>query len=702
MTAAEVFANDATTTVVSGGTDAPSGGTQETWTVASSASFHSASTGVSQFHVADAAAPSEIIAVTNISGTTWTVTRGAESTTPVTHVAGFTIVQVVTAGFLGAISASGTVTSVTAADASIVVSGTPAVAPALATGTLDVIAAQHPPAASWSNNSKKITSLANGSSAQDAVAYGQLGTAAFQPSSAFDASGAAASAQAASTPVLVQTAVQTANYAASANQLVRVDTTSGNITVTLPNAPGSGTITGVKQVTRGGTNTVTVNCAGSDVFNKAGGGTSLTLTLQAQGTFLQYNSGIWYIIADDLPLSQLDLRYLNLAGGAVSGSLAVSGALTTPPVTLTDGTTIPVNAALSNVFRLTLTGNHTLSNPTNLTDDQPVLIEVIQDSTGGRLLSYGSMYSFPSSIGTPVLSTAPGDHDFILFRYNANTAVLYCNGFVPQQVNASPYTVSQGGTGQSSLAANELIAAGTTPTGAVQQIAAGALGTVLMGAGASALPVFTALDPTATDIAPTGTAGVAGNTGKVPDAGHVHANTLHIPQDSGFQAWTFDPGYCNAAAQPASSQQILLVKFPVRQTTVLTNVYVHVTVAGSALTSNGNFLGVYDMSGNRQGVTSDQSGIWVSTGVKLAALASPYTAPAGYYYLAACVNVTTGSSFPTFRTPVAISSSFMMNAGLSGSALRVATQTTQSSLPTTLTYSSNVQTSGISVCAVFT
>ena len=75
---------------------------QETWTVASSSMFGAAATGVSQFHVADPAAPSEMIAVTNVSGTTWTVTRGAESTIPVQHAAGFTVYQVTTAGFLGA------------------------------------------------------------------------------------------------------------------------------------------------------------------------------------------------------------------------------------------------------------------------------------------------------------------------------------------------------------------------------------------------------------------------------------------------------------------------------------------------------------------------------------------------------------------------------------------------------------------------
>jgi O-glycosyl hydrolase len=105
--ATELFtANRAVTVVSSGGTDAPSSGTTETWTVASSSGFGAASTGVSQFHVADPQQPGEIIAVTNVSGTTWTVTRGAESTTPLAHAAGFTVYQVVTAGFLG-----GTITS---------------------------------------------------------------------------------------------------------------------------------------------------------------------------------------------------------------------------------------------------------------------------------------------------------------------------------------------------------------------------------------------------------------------------------------------------------------------------------------------------------------------------------------------------------------------------------------------------------------
>lgn len=106
--ALENYANLPSTTVSSGGTTAPASGTTETWTVASSSSFPAASnsaTPPTQFHVADVAANSEMIAVTNVSGTTWTVTRGAESTTPVAHSAGFSIFQVTTAGGLGSFPA---------------------------------------------------------------------------------------------------------------------------------------------------------------------------------------------------------------------------------------------------------------------------------------------------------------------------------------------------------------------------------------------------------------------------------------------------------------------------------------------------------------------------------------------------------------------------------------------------------------------
>lgn len=66
----------------------------------------------------------------------------------------------------------GGVASVTAGDTSIVVGGT-GTNPTVETSTLDVIAADHPPAASWSNNNFHINNLLDAVSAHQAAAFDQ-------------------------------------------------------------------------------------------------------------------------------------------------------------------------------------------------------------------------------------------------------------------------------------------------------------------------------------------------------------------------------------------------------------------------------------------------------------------------------------------------------------------------------------------------
>lgn len=118
----EVFANDAQAIVTNGGTTAPASGTVETWTVNILIPFITAVTGIYQFHVADTATVqyTEKILVTSGTGSagtqTWTVTRGAENTTPVAHLPNFIVQQVVTAGVLSgfqSIAPSGDVTGIT-------------------------------------------------------------------------------------------------------------------------------------------------------------------------------------------------------------------------------------------------------------------------------------------------------------------------------------------------------------------------------------------------------------------------------------------------------------------------------------------------------------------------------------------------------------------------------------------------------------
>lgn len=102
--ATELFTDQATATVLTGGSTAPAAGTSETWTVSSAAGFPAAVTGVSQFHVSDPAVPGEDVTVTNTAGTTWTVTRGTGSNgVTAAHANPFTVRLVIPASFLSSV-----------------------------------------------------------------------------------------------------------------------------------------------------------------------------------------------------------------------------------------------------------------------------------------------------------------------------------------------------------------------------------------------------------------------------------------------------------------------------------------------------------------------------------------------------------------------------------------------------------------------
>lgn len=83
------------------------------------------------------------------------------------------------------------------------------------------------------------------------------------------------------------------------------------------------------------------------------------------------------------------------------------------PQTLTDGATINWNLALGVAATVTLAGNRTLANPTNMASGYSYSIIVKQDATGSRTLAYGSAYKW--SGGTPVLSTTANAVDIITF-----------------------------------------------------------------------------------------------------------------------------------------------------------------------------------------------------------------------------------------------------------------------------------------------
>ena len=104
-----------------------------------------------------------------------------------------------------------------------------------------------------------------------------------------------------------------------AGELCYCDTTSNAITVQLPQAPTDRTLALLKLVVIGGTNYVTYQTLGSDVFNKVGGGTSGTLNQTSQGILWQYQAAnaVWHVVAYDIPLSDLNALYAPVATPAV-------------------------------------------------------------------------------------------------------------------------------------------------------------------------------------------------------------------------------------------------------------------------------------------------------------------------------------------------------------------------------------------------
>jgi hypothetical protein len=172
--------------------------------------------------------------------------------------------------------------------------------------------------------------------------------------------------------------VVTSDYIADAGEFVPVDATTGSCVITLPDAPGDDTAMVVKMVATAAGHTVTVAASGTDVFDVAGGTATRVLSLLNQGLVLQYGAaaGIWYVKADDLPLADLDTRYLSSGGGNAVGSIAIIGGdldIVTPGLGLavaegdgsdakqgvvtltTGGTTLVSNSAVGSSSRIFLT-----------------------------------------------------------------------------------------------------------------------------------------------------------------------------------------------------------------------------------------------------------------------------------------------------------------------------------------------------------
>lgn len=91
-------------------------------------------------------------------------------------------------------------------------------------------------------------------------------------------------------------------------------------------------------------------------------------------------------------------------------------------VSLTDGATITPDFSLGNNYSVTLGGNRTLANPTNITAGQSGVIVITQDGTGSRTLAYGSYFKFAGGTA-PTLTTTAAAVDVLAYYVESATRV---------------------------------------------------------------------------------------------------------------------------------------------------------------------------------------------------------------------------------------------------------------------------------------
>lgn len=112
----------------------------------------------------------------------------------------------------------------------------------------------------------------------------------------------------------------------------------------------------------------------------------------------------------------------NLGAAALAVAQTFTAAQRGTVSALTDGATITPDFAVANNFSVTLGGNRTLANPSNLTAGQSGVVVITQDGTGSRTLAYGSYWKFAAGTA-PTLTTTASAVDVLAYYVESSTRI---------------------------------------------------------------------------------------------------------------------------------------------------------------------------------------------------------------------------------------------------------------------------------------
>lgn len=120
-------------------------------------------------------------------------------------------------------------------------------------------------------------------------------------------------------------------------------------------------------------------------------------------------------VLNDSPDTGTPIGYECVASGSPGTWQAIG--LSIAAEALTDAASIATDAEIGHVFTVTLSGNRTLTNPTNLVTGREYTWIISQDGTGSRTLSYGDQFKWPGG-SAPTLTTTAGAVDVIKAVYD--------------------------------------------------------------------------------------------------------------------------------------------------------------------------------------------------------------------------------------------------------------------------------------------